>query len=77
VLAGWRASVGGRWRWLGEIRERERFSREGGDRSTSGSSFPSIPTINGKRKRVLGDRLNPEKILAGLFPPLGQFCKEE
>jgi hypothetical protein len=77
VLAGWCVSIGGRWRRLGEIIERERFSREGRGRFASGSSFPSIPTANDKRKRVLGDLLNPEKILAGLFPPLGQFCKEE
>jgi hypothetical protein len=56
---------------------RERFSREGGGRSASGSSFPSIPTAYDKRKRVLSDLLNPEKILAGLLPPLGRFCKRK
>jgi hypothetical protein len=61
--------------WVRSERERERFSREGGGRFASGSSFPSIPTANDKRKRVLGDLLNPEKILAGPFPPLGRFCK--
>jgi hypothetical protein len=38
-------------RWLGEIREREKFSREGGRSSASGSSFPSIPTAYDKRKK--------------------------
>jgi hypothetical protein len=44
VPAGWCASIGGRWRWLGEIRVRERFSKEGERSFASGSSFPSMPT---------------------------------
>jgi hypothetical protein len=35
----------------------------------------STPTANDKGKRVEGDLLGPERILAGHFPPLGWFLK--
>jgi hypothetical protein len=36
-----------------------------------------MPTANDKGKRVEGDLLGPEKILAGHFPPLGRLVRKE
>jgi hypothetical protein len=37
--------------------------------------FPSTPNRKRQEEEGFGDLQNPEKILAGLFPPLGRFCK--
>jgi hypothetical protein len=63
---GWVRSERGRG--LAE-RERESFA--------SGSSFPLDSNCKRQGEEGFGDLLGPEKILAGLFPPLGRFCKEE
>jgi hypothetical protein len=52
VLAGWCVLIGGRWRWLGEITERGRFSREGEGSIASGfSCSPRFQAANDKRER--------------------------
>jgi hypothetical protein len=66
--------IGGQWRWLGEIREREKFSREGGRSSASVfSCFPRCQAANDKRRdlRIPGlYREIPQQIL---FSPFGRF----
>jgi hypothetical protein len=52
VLAGWCVLIGGHWRWLGEIRESERFSREGEGSNASGfSCSPRCQAANDKKER--------------------------
>jgi hypothetical protein len=74
VPVGWRSGTGGRGRWLVEGEgERRGFCRA----VPQAPPPPSIQTENDKGKGVFGDLLNPEKILAGPFPPLGRFAKEK
>jgi hypothetical protein len=74
VPVGWRSGTGGRGRQLvkGEG-ERRGFCRV----VPWAPPPPSIQTKNDKGKGVFGDLLNPEKILAGPFPPLCRFAKEK
>jgi hypothetical protein len=74
VPVGWRSGTGGRGRRLVEGEgERRGFCRA----VPRAPPPPSIQTKNDKGKGVFGDLLNPEKILIGPFPPLGQFAKEK
>jgi hypothetical protein len=74
VLVGWRSGTGGRgWRLVEGEGERRGFCR-----AVPRAPPPSsIQTENDKGKGVFGDLLNPVKILAGPFPPLGWFAKEK
>jgi hypothetical protein len=74
VPVGWRSVTGGRGRRLVEGEgERRGFCRA----VPRAPPPPSIQTENDKGKGSFGDLLNPEKILAGPFPPLGRFAKEK
>jgi hypothetical protein len=72
-VAGARSLQGGARVWVPVRCQRRGFCRA----VPRAPPPPSIQSENDKGKGVFGDLLNPEKILVGPFPPLGQFAKEK